>query len=147
MDGYLQLLTFIIIGVLLLWFGYNLFIGQLEGARAHWKARPGQWLKKVSHRFGDPGDPSVCPVCSSMLDKGDLVSTLVYPSITGGKDRLMHIRGCMYCINGDMERTCPVCGSSLEVEEILVARMFERPGRRPHVHVLGCSYCRRLGIM
>jgi hypothetical protein len=28
----------------------------------------------------------------------------------------------------------------------LVARMFERPHRRPHVHVIGCSRCKRTGI-
>ena len=147
MRGYLQLLTLVTMGVFLLWFGYTLFIKQWAGVRAQWKTRPGQRLKKVSRRSGDIGNSSACPVCSSLLDKGDLVKTLVYPSITGGKDRLMHIRGCMYCINGDLERTCPVCGAPLEVEGILVARMFERPDRHPHVHVLGCSRCRRLGIM
>jgi hypothetical protein len=29
------------------------------------------------------------------------------------------------------------------VRDILVARMFERPRRRSHVHVLGCSRCRK----
>ena len=93
-----------------------------------------------------PGDPQVCPVCSSKLEKGDLVQTLAFPSLTGGRDRLMHIRGCMYCIRGHLERTCPVCNSALGDRDILVARMFERYRRRPHVHVLGCSHCRRLGI-
>jgi hypothetical protein len=37
---------------------------------------------------------------------------------------------------------CPVCGLVLRDEEILISRMFERPGRRAHVHVLGCSRCR-----
>jgi hypothetical protein len=30
----------------------------------------------------------------------------------------------------------------LRAEEILISRLFERPGRRSHVHVLGCTKCR-----
>jgi hypothetical protein len=56
----------------------------------------------------------------------------------------MHIRGCVYCLNGERDRVCPVCGARLGANDILIARMFERP-RRAHVHVLGCSKCRKPG--
>ena len=84
-------------------------------------------------------------MCSSRLNKGDLVKTSAFPSITGGKDRLMHIRGCIYCVNGGMKRECPVCGASLSVSDVLVARIFERLHRKPHVHITGCNKCRRTG--
>ena len=144
MREYFQILILVIIGVAMLWFGYTLLMGQLAGIHLNWKYRP---RKRYTDRKsgGTPGDPQVCPICSSRLYKGELVKTLAFPSITGGKDRLVHIRGCMYCLNGDTQRYCPVCGKSLDIEEILVARMFERSLRRTHVHVLGCSQCRRVG--
>jgi hypothetical protein len=56
----------------------------------------------------------------------------------------MHITGCVYCLDGSRPRICPVCGTELTPEEILFARFFEKPGRS-HVHVLGCTRCRRPG--
>ena len=142
MQSYIQILIFVIIGIVLLWLGYILFMGQ----RA--KSRP--LLEKVSRRqpvtaTAAPGDPQVCPICSSRLNRGDLVKTLAFPSITGGRDRLIHIRGCVYCLEGNMRRSCPVCGSYLRDDEILVGRMFQRSHRRSHVHILGCSRCKRVG--
>jgi hypothetical protein len=29
----------------------------------------------------------------------------------------------------------------------LVARIFERPNRRAHVHITGCNKCRRVGTI
>ena len=145
MRGYVQLLIFVTIGVSLLWFGYSLLVGQWAGIHLQWKTRPRK--QRAGKGSASPGDPQACPICSAKLKKGDLVRTLTYPSVTGGRDRLMHIRGCLYCIEGDLERNCPVCGVSLAENDILVARMFERPQRRPHVHVLGCSHCRRTGVM
>jgi len=143
MRMYLQLLVFITIGVSLLWFGYTLLIKQWSGIRFQWNSRQ----KRRGKGTAAPGDPQVCPICSMPLDKGDLVRTLAFPSITGGKDRLMHIRGCYYCLEDHFERFCPVCGATLGDDEILVARLFERSNRRPHVHVLGCSHCRKKGTM
>ena len=143
MQGYLQTLIFVTIGIALLWFGYSLFFGHRWGIRRNRKERP--QLQKTGS--ASPGDPQVCPICSSQLEKGDLVQTLAYPSLTQGKDRLMHIQGCVFCLSGEYERYCPVCGAPLSNSDILVARMFDRPHRRPHVHVLGCNQCRKLGIM
>jgi len=142
MNNYLQILALVIIGILLLWFGYTLLIRQFSGIRLSWL----EWhrRKKSPPSQGNPGDPQVCPVCSTKLNKGYLVKSMAFPSLTGGKDRLMHIRGCVHCLNGDLPRVCPVCGASLGQNDILIARMFERPGRN-HVHVIGCSKCKRLG--
>jgi hypothetical protein len=149
MQGYAQLLILVIIGLVLLWFGYSLFIWQWEKIRLKLKPKISQGLireTKPVHGTGNPGDSQVCSICSMQLNKGDLVKTLVFPSITGGRDRLMHIRGCYYCIDGSYERFCPVCGKFLSQDEILIARMFERRNRR-HVHVLGCNKCRPLRVM
>ena len=137
MREYIQILSFVIIGALLLWFGFTIFMGQWEKIRAGRKDR--------SKEPGSPGDPQVCPICSTRLIRGDLVKTLAFPSITGGKDRLMHIRGCAYCIDGALRRRCPVCGTPISITDILVARIFEHPHRRAHVHIIGCNICRRVG--
>ncbi|MDR2476562.1 MAG: hypothetical protein LBD18_02105 [Treponema sp.] len=142
MQSYIQILIFVVIGVVLLWLGYTLFMGRRTQKRPR--------LEKVSRRLpakgtAAPGEPQVCPICSSRLNRGEMVKTLAFPSITGGQDRLMHIRGCVYCLEGNMRRSCPVCGSYLRDDEILVARMFQRSHRRAHIHVLGCSRCKRMG--
>jgi len=139
MQEYLQLLTFVIVGVALLSFGFTLFIGQWAKMRSNRDDWPRE--EKSSSEF------QACPLCSTKLKKGDLVKTLAFPSITGGKDRLMHVRGCAYCLNGGRGRNCPVCGVSLSLDDILVARIFERPHHRAHVHIIGCNKCRRVGTI
>ncbi|MDR1574954.1 MAG: hypothetical protein LBS37_03010 [Treponema sp.] len=139
MSSYIQILFFITMGVALIWFGYSLLIGLWA------KSRPDRRGRRSAGAGGAPGDPQVCPVCSARLNKGELIKSMAFPSLTGGKDRFMHIRGCVYCLEGDRRRLCPVCGASLLNNEILIARMFERPHRRSHVHVLGCSRCRKTG--
>ena len=141
MKSIIEVLIFVVIGVILLWFGYSLFIGVGIPAWAN-SGFLRRRRKRKSHGISMPGDPQTCPVCSAKLDDGELVSSVAFPSLNGGKDRFMHIRGCLYCIGGDRERVCPVCGIILKGDEILISRLFERPGRRPHVHVLGCSRCR-----
>lgn len=142
MGSYLQTLAFVIVGVFLLWFGYSLFFGRL--AISHFGGSGGKRHKHPHRRPGGiPGEPQICPVCSSRLDRGELVKSLAFPSITGGSDRLMYIRGCFYCLNGDLPRRCPVCGTSLGDDDCLIARMFERHNRRNHVHVMGCNICKK----
>ena len=160
MQKYVQLLAFVIIGIVLFWFGYNLIIEQWTRIRRNtnmWKKAPVQADSSNRGRYQQqrllkqtiphsPGDPQVCPICSTKLFKDELVQTLAFPSLTGGKDRLMHIKGCIYCIGGRLKRNCPVCNKLIEKNDILVARMFDRKNRRSHVHVLGCNKCRKLGI-
>jgi hypothetical protein len=141
MKHLFEALIFAVLGTGLLWFGYTLFfrIGLPAGGSA---PRPTRRRGRSPKAESMPGDPQTCPVCSAKLDDGQLVKSAAFPSMNGGKDRFMHIRGCAYCLRGDRERVCPVCGIVLRGEEILIARLFERPGRRSHVHVLGCSRCR-----
>ena len=137
MRHFFQILIFIMTGTALLWFGYTLFfnIGNLHMPRFPRRRRKPRGA-------GMPGEPQICPVCSARLNEGELVSSAAFPSLNGGKDRFMHIKGCLYCIRGDRNRVCPVCGIILKDNEILISRLFERPGRRAHVHVLGCTRCR-----
>ena len=144
MRQFVEVLIFVILGIVLLWFGYTLFftVGiPAWGIVGRSRRRHGR--KPRGESF--PGEPQTCPVCSAKLNPGELVSSQAFPSLNGGKDRFMHIRGCVYCLHGDRDRVCPVCGIILKENEILIARLFERPGRRSHVHVLGCSHCRRAG--
>jgi len=140
MGQFFEVLLFVFLGIALLWFGYTLFFqlgipvfgGSLRKRRGGLKP-PGESM---------PGDPQTCPVCAAKLNPGELVSSSAFPSLNGGKDRFMHIRGCLYCLRGDRDRVCPVCGIVLKGNEILISRLFERKGNRSHVHVLGCSKCR-----
>ncbi len=135
MGSYIQSLILVMMGVLLLWFGYSLF-SSLKGEFSF----GGQRKRKKTAEESVPGAPRTCPVCSVRLLRGERVKSAAFPSM-GGTDRLMHISGCPYCLAGDRIRSCPVCGTLLRPEEFLIARMFEKPGRS-HVHVLGCTHCR-----
>ena len=144
MKEILEVLIFVVIGVILLWFGYTLFFSVGIPAFGGWgrgfRFRRRRTLKPLGE--STPGDPQTCPVCCAKLEGGELVSSLAFPSLNGGKDRFMHIRGCLYCLRGNRDRLCPVCGLVLKGNEILICRLFERPGRRSHVHVMGCTRCK-----
>jgi len=147
MKQFFEVFVFLLIGVALLWFGYTLFftigIPALGGFGRRGYRRKG--LKPSGE--STPGDPQTCPVCSAKLRPGELVSSSAFPSLNGGKDRFMHIRGCIYCLQEDgRERICPVCGTILNGNEILISRLYERPGQRSHVHVIGCSNCKKPGL-
>uniref|UniRef100_A0A7C3I4N2 Uncharacterized protein n=1 Tax=Gracilinema caldarium TaxID=215591 RepID=A0A7C3I4N2_9SPIR len=135
MADIVQLLLFIIIATLLLYFGYSLFFGFST-------KKPHRYFKNPEE--GKPGEPRTCPVCSAKLAPGERVKSSAFPSMNGS-DRLMHIYGCIYCLSGERKRVCPVCSTTLSAQDVLVARLFDKPGRS-HVHVLGCSRCRPSGI-
>jgi RNA polymerase subunit RPABC4/transcription elongation factor Spt4 len=151
MGGYIQVVSLIVVVILLFWFGYTLFFGAGRGKSP--RAFGGQGGGKGS-RFGRawPGEAQesyagaaqTCPVCAARLREGELVSSAAFPSFNNGKDRMMHIKGCVYCLSGERDRICPVCGVTLNTDEILVCRLFERPFRRSHVHVIGCSRCKKV---
>ena len=146
MKQFLEILVFVSIGAALLWFGYTLFFSVglpawgPAGRSAKRRFRKRRFPRPRGESF--PGEPQTCPVCSAKLFEGEVVRSTAFPSMNGGKDRFMHIRGCVYCLHGDRDRVCPVCGRVLRENEILISRLFERPGRRSHVHVLGCSRCK-----
>ena len=145
MGFYLHILMLIITGIVLLWFGYTLFFGRLSpfylGLFHRWK-----W-GKTEKSTGIPGDPAVCPVCSLKMERGELVKSVAFPSLSGGRDRLLYIKGCFTCLNSKVNRRCPVCGSQLDLDDFLVSRMFERPGEKNHVHVTGCNRCKNVGSL
>jgi len=143
MGSYIQILALVVCGIILLWFGYSIFFGSLSPFYPGGFFGKG-WKKKENIK-GEPGDPQVCPICSIKLERGELVKSLAFPSLTGGRDRLMYIRGCFSCLNNGLPRRCPVCGTGLGVKDYLISRMFERPNNRNHVHVLGCNHCRKIG--
>jgi hypothetical protein len=138
MASVLQIFLFVLVGVLLLWFGFNLFFA-VPGAGTV-PAFNGKNRKRRKPGSGDPGAPRTCPVCSAKLENGERVKSVAFPAM-GGAERFMHISGCVYCLEGGRRRVCPVCKAALRSEEFLVARLYEKPGRS-HVHVIGCSRCK-----
>ena len=133
MDKYLWVLGFAAIAAALLYFGYTLFLGPRRSPSDGKGHGPILVRKVVEAR-------RTCPVCSIRLLPVERVKSWAFPP---GKTsaRLMNIAGCPYCLRGDRPRICPVCGAVLGEGEILIARLFDKPGRS-HVHVLGCSQCR-----
>jgi len=142
MKQFFEVLVFLFIGVILLWFGYTLFFTVGIPAFGGLGRRGSRRRSLKPSGESTPGDPQTCPVCSAKLRYGELVSSSAFPSLNGGKDRFMHIRGCIYCLQGGRDRVCPVCGTILKGSEILICRLFERSGHRSHVHVIGCTRCK-----
>jgi hypothetical protein len=140
----LQLLALVIAGIVLLWIGYNLFFGKMSPFYPYFFPKKKKKRKK-DISLGKPGDPQICPVCSIKLTKGQQVQSTAFPSVSGGIDRLMYIRGCYSCLNENVPRKCPVCGAKLNLDDYLVTRMFDRGKRKNHVHILGCNRCKKMG--
>jgi hypothetical protein len=144
-----QLFVFILMALVLLWFGFTLFFRMGKTAGGNGGGSPQRLFRKRhykpdadSPREGGAGSPRCCPVCGVLLLRGEQVKSSAFPDPGNGQGRLMHIEGCIYCLEGyrTKKRKCPVCGAPLDRNEILFARMFEKPGRS-HVHDLGCSCC------
>ncbi|MDR3342710.1 MAG: hypothetical protein LBT14_07985 [Treponema sp.] len=124
--------------MLLLYFGYTLVFKWKNKNRLFEEARPDEPRKPVHERVQTGRAPQTCPVCSTALEPGRRVKTAAFPAVKG--ERLMHIRGCPSCLVGKQPRICPVCGAMLTLDEILIAKMVERPDHT-HVHILGCTRC------
>jgi hypothetical protein len=136
---YMHIFLMVICGVILLWFGYFLFFGPPS---PFYPSLP--WSKKRKFK-GTPGEAKVCPVCTMLMLKGDRLKTIVFPPRKSTDiDCIMHIKGCYSCLNNKVPRHCPICKATLTVNDFLLARMFKRPGRKSHVHVLGCNRCRKV---
>jgi hypothetical protein len=166
MDSNLKLLLYIIIGLLLMWIGYKLFFmffkekdiknddrdtESANGAKSGSNGEPVSGAKPPMKKYKgteDSGGLMICPLCLFKMESSEMIKTTAFPPATpDSKDRLMHIHGCVYCMDGKRERICPVCGKPLGVKDFLVARIFDRSVRRSHVHVLGCTICRPLKTM
>jgi len=86
-----------------------------------------------------------CPLCGSLLGPGQRVHSVVYATKT--QDKIMEISGCPSCRPpATQARLCPVCKKELRPQDVVTARVFERPqaegAKKTHVHVLGCPRCR-----
>ncbi|ULQ58982.1 hypothetical protein K7I13_10705 [Brucepastera parasyntrophica] len=132
-TGFIILLVFL--GILLFIFAFSLFLS----------FRKPSGRKKQAKKAAPPPGKQICPVCGSRLAQGEQIKSAVFP---GGSDRLCHIFGCTHCYpynEEHLERNCPVCRKKLAPEEYVFARLFERPDRRNHVHIIGCASCRLSG--
>ncbi|MDR3276496.1 MAG: hypothetical protein LBT11_04710 [Treponema sp.] len=155
METFLGVLGFVLVVVILLLLGYGLFTGAGTPWRYHTGRVKGSGKQPWRQSRPQPGtapppdsgpglvrgaEARYCPVCSARLEHGEQVKSAVYPG-DPQLGRLVHVKGCVYCLEGLRKRRCPVCGAVLRDGEYLIARMFDQPGRS-HVHVLGCSQCR-----
>ncbi|MCP4296952.1 MAG: hypothetical protein GY786_15220 [Proteobacteria bacterium] len=88
-----------------------------------------------------------CPICGYPLKRGETVHSHLYP---GKPDGMMYIYGCPYCFRDhpklieikDVRRICPYCRTDIPEDGWVIARVFEKP-EKTHVHVLGCTVCRK----
>ncbi|GAB1432892.1 hypothetical protein MASR2M29_15170 [Spirochaetota bacterium] len=129
------------VGAFLLWLFWALIYAP-RAAKAE-RSRP-RFVKDSSGTEREKGvGVRTCPVCNEKLAVGMLVRSKVFTSKS--MDKIMQIYGCPYCWpeNTQYPRLCPVCEKIVPRGGYLIARYFEHPERR-HVHVLGCSGCKRL---
>lgn len=90
------------------------------------------------------GNAGVCPLCSSLLYEGEQLKSTLYP---GKTDSICHIFGCPHCFpypEQDITRICPVCRRKVFADNYLVARMFTKQNSKNHVHIIGCTECRKI---
>ena len=97
-------------------------------------------VRKKREKATPPEQPKrkPCPLCGTMLVKGEKVKTVIYPA---KGDTLAEVFGCPHCYgeNADTVPICPVCKKPVPEEGHVIGRMFKE-GR--HLHVLGCTRCR-----
>lgn len=174
MDNYIQVLLFVIIAIILLWLGLMFFFRLKGKNRGHYQGSSAPesggsqgsdlfWERGKHKSPVETGKTKTCPVCSANLPEGEQVKTVAFPAFNNSKDRMMHIHGCVFCLpnmdwkaetnqkiknrppgSGGRKRICPVCKAVLAPDDFLAARIFERALRKNHVHVLGCSRCRKV---
>jgi len=95
----------------------------------------------------------LCPLCGEGLIKGQTLKTKVIEIASassrsapkGVKENRAEVYGCPHCwpATKDHPRICPACRQKLGESDIVFARYFERNEGKNHLHVLGCSRCRR----
>ena len=89
--------------------------------------------------------PVKCPVCNSSLYVGENIISKVYRPMNV-PDQLCTIMGCPHCYPNcqtGIKRMCPVCHKEISQEQTLTARLFNEKFGKKHVHILGCSNCRK----
>ncbi|MFP4508699.1 MAG: hypothetical protein ACLFNQ_01070 [Spirochaetaceae bacterium] len=129
-----------ILMVILLWPALK---GSPSATRSPHRARS----KRANHPDGSGQRIRRCPVCHAQLSSGERIRSVVFSGGTAHREireHTTHIFGCPHCYphNNLNPRQCPVCEQTLSRDGYLIARMFQRPGKKDHVHVLGCTECR-----
>lgn len=141
MNQIVEIIIYLVLGAAFLSLFYFLLINPVLRKKEYKYSRFHKDQRGISHK--KQGDKlRTCPVCSEPLETGMRIhSKLVKPS---NKENYMHIYGCPYCWpeNTAHQRVCPVCHKIVPKGGFLVARYYEKL-RTKHVHVVGCSGCRR----
>lgn len=120
-----------------------IFIGLIAIAYALFSRFAKKPSSKKYNKFGTLSSIGTCPICGTILEKGENVITAVYPN--GTDDKLCYIYGCPHCyhiVEPDTERRCPVCKKVIGPDSYLIARDFLRKDGSEHIHILGCTTCR-----
>ena len=116
------------------------------------------WKSRNDQQRRDSGKPdedinvlkggSDCPLCGEHLPRGTRVHSVLFP---GKEFDLMRIYGCRHCwsghtladISGSLHsRRCPSCGESIPEGGYVMAQVYNKPYRKTHVHVYGCTVCK-----
>jgi len=93
---------------------------------------------------------STCPLCGAPLARGQTVKSVVFPArrAAGIEESMSRLYGCPRCwpVDPRHPRICPYCRKAVPADGWVIARHFVN-GRtgKTHVHVLGCTGCRRGG--
>ena len=129
------------VALVLIFFGFSLFLrwsrlqALEENSRKQMRTQKSQDGKIEFIR---------CPVCNTPLAKSDNLSSTIYHPMNV-PDQRMTIAGCPHCYpqaEPGIRRSCPVCGKALSADGYLIARLFNKPGKK-HVIVAGCAHCIR----
>lgn len=82
-----------------------------------------------------------CILCGSRLYSGETVSSKI---IKTDGDTIVHVYGCPNCSGkqGNVLKKCPICDTVLKQDAFITGRMWDRPGGKKHLHILGCDSCR-----
>ena len=106
-----------------------------------------QTKKTVSKKKPAAGGFVNCPVCGTMMQPGENLVSKVFVTSGEVNDQICYIYGCPHCyprVEPGVKRVCPVCHKSLEQNQYLLARRFNKTkSGTPHVIVNGCGNCNR----
>jgi len=129
-----------------------------------WRRKKPNQTRIIKDRSSKTITPQkICPLCRERLERGLRVHSALFP---GKEFDLMHIFGCRYCWSSEgasisastphktgsssahhkisrglNNRHCPCCKLKLPEDGYVMARVYRKPYRPPHVHVYGCTSC------
>jgi len=116
-----------------------------------WKNRDDRRNRGMNSSDSDfefPSGGSDCPLCGEHLPRGNRVHSVLYP---GKEFDLMRIYGCRCCWEDHPSSTpevsfhvrrCPYCGDDIPEGGYVMAQVYNKPYRKTHVHVYGCTVCK-----